>query len=300
MRVFVAGGTGVIGRRTIAGLLEDGHEVTALSRRPESDGLLLAAGAIPVRVSLFDKDGLRRVLEGHDAALNLATAIPALSQAMKSKAWEMNDRIRGEGAPTLAAAATAAGVDRYVQESVVFDYCDGGDSWIDEDHLRNTQLAGPVERAECAARDYPGDGVVLRFGQFVAPDSEHIASFASYWRWHLSPLLGSSDGYTSFVHADDAATAAVAALKAPPGTYNIAESEPARRQHIDEAVASALGHRFTLRFPSGLVQRLGPNAEPIMRSQRISSRRYQEETGWAPSHPSATALLPTIMKELLQ
>ena len=300
MRVFVAGGTGVIGRRAVARLIEAGHDVTALSRRVESDESLRAASATPVRVDLFDSNGLESVLSGHDAVVNVATAIPSLAQAIKPSSWETNNRIRREGAATLAAAAAAAGVTRYVQESVSFDYRDGGDSWVCEDHPRDLELAGPGESAERAAREFPGDGIILRFAQFVSPDSGHVRSFARYWRWHVSPLLGSREGYTSFVHADDAAAAVVAALEAPPGTYNIAETEPARRQDIDSAVASALGQRLTLRIPPALLRRMDPNTDPIMRSHRIDSDRFRELTGWAPNHPSATSSLPTIVKDLLR
>ena len=171
MRVFVAGGTGVIGRRAVARLIEAGHDVTALSRRVESDESLRAASATPVRVDLFDSNGLESVLSGHDAVVNVATAIPSLAQAIKPSSWETNNRIRREGAATLAAAAAAAGVTRYVQESVSFDYRDGGDSWVCEDHPRDLELAGPGESAERAAREFPGDGIILRFAQFVSPDS---------------------------------------------------------------------------------------------------------------------------------
>lgn len=300
MRVFVAGGTGIIGRRAVAALIEAGHEVTALSRRPESDASLRSVGATPVRVGLFDGDGLRAVLPGHAAVVNIATAIPPLSEAMKPSAWEMNNRIRREGAPTLATAAVASGVGRFVQESVSFDYLDGGDAWIDETYQRDIKLAGPAEEAERAAREFPGDGIVLRFAQFFSHDSDHVGSFARYWRWHVSPLLGQSEGYISFVHADDAAAAVVAALQAPPDTYNIAESQPARRQDLDDSVASILGHRLTLRVPSGLTRRISPDAEPIMRSHRISNRHFSDATGWAPTQPSANSLLPTIVKELLK
>src|SRR5690349_7001547 len=48
MRVFVAGGTGVIGRHLVPALIADGHQVTASSRSPDKAADLAAAGADPV------------------------------------------------------------------------------------------------------------------------------------------------------------------------------------------------------------------------------------------------------------
>jgi uncharacterized protein YbjT (DUF2867 family) len=45
MRVFLAGATGVIGSRLLPRLLQDGHEVTAMTRSAER---LSAAGAVAV------------------------------------------------------------------------------------------------------------------------------------------------------------------------------------------------------------------------------------------------------------
>ena len=49
MRVFVAGASGVIGRRLLPLLVEAGHEVTAMTRPPEKRGLLEDRGTLPTR-----------------------------------------------------------------------------------------------------------------------------------------------------------------------------------------------------------------------------------------------------------
>ena len=82
MRVFVAGATGVLGRRAVAALVAAGHEVTALVRSPEKAALARALGATPVAGSLFDPDALRASVAGHDAVCNLATHIPPLARVM--------------------------------------------------------------------------------------------------------------------------------------------------------------------------------------------------------------------------
>src|ERR1700712_1625922 len=116
MRVFVAGSTGVLGRRVVAGLVAAGHEVTALVRSPEKAALAKSLGATPVEVSLFDPDGLRAAVAGHDAVCNLATHIPPLTRAADPRAWLENTRIRAEGSRNLVDAALAGHATVYVQE----------------------------------------------------------------------------------------------------------------------------------------------------------------------------------------
>ena len=57
MRVFLAGATGVIGRRLLPRLLEGGHDVTAMTRRADRAAALREAGAVPVVCDVFDADG---------------------------------------------------------------------------------------------------------------------------------------------------------------------------------------------------------------------------------------------------
>src|SRR6478735_4710910 len=131
MRVFVAGSTGVVGRRAVVALVAAGHEVTALVRSPEKAALARTLGATPVEGSLFDPDALRAAVAGHDAVCNLATHIPPLTRAANPGAWAENTRIRSEGSGNLVDAALAAGATVYVQESIAFLYGDHRDEWVD-------------------------------------------------------------------------------------------------------------------------------------------------------------------------
>src|SRR5690349_1799280 len=117
MKVFVAGGTGVVGRRAVERLVEAGHDVSVIARSDEKAALVVSLGATPARVSLFDAPALTEAVAGHEVVVNLATHIPPLTRAGLMSSWQENNRIRTEGARNLADAALAAGASRYVQES---------------------------------------------------------------------------------------------------------------------------------------------------------------------------------------
>ncbi|HYL51743.1 MAG TPA: NAD(P)H-binding protein, partial [Acidimicrobiia bacterium] len=101
MRVFVAGATGVAGRRAVARLVAAGHDVTGIARSAQKEALLASLGARSVRVGLFDPEAVRHAVAGHDAVVNLATKIPTLSKMAQMSAWQENERIRREASAHL-------------------------------------------------------------------------------------------------------------------------------------------------------------------------------------------------------
>jgi nucleoside-diphosphate-sugar epimerase len=121
--------------------------------------------------------------------------------------------------------------------------------------------------------------VILRFGLFLGPDSHLTQSDIERARDEgASPSLGARDAYRATVWLDDAAAAVVAALGAPAGTYNVADADPPTRGEIDAALAAAVG-QDVLR-PA--LSEIPPALELMARSQRISSRRLRDATGWSP------------------
>jgi nucleoside-diphosphate-sugar epimerase len=300
MKIFVAGGTGVIGRRAVAQLLEAGHEVSVLARSDTKAAALRAAGATPVAASLFDAAALTEAVAGHDVVMNLATHIPPVSKAAKASAWHENDRIRTEGSRNLVDAALAAGASRYVQESIAFIYPDSGDRWIDEavPHI-DSPFTASVAAAEHAAQRFTeggGVGVVLRFGQFYAAEAPHTQVMMKAARRGWMMLPGAPDAYAVEINADDAASAVVAALAVPPGIYNVADDEPLTRAEIAEVLAAVVG-RKKLRMIPTFAQRLAAKKAPNMvTSQRVSNRAFKTASGWQPRYRSfrdaAPALLP--------
>jgi nucleoside-diphosphate-sugar epimerase len=296
MKIFLAGGTGVVGTRALPALVAAGHDLTAVARTDAKADLVRSLGGEPVRVDLFDPGAVASAVVGHEVVVNLATSIPPLTKAARGAAWATNERLRSEASNHLVDAALAAGSARYVQESIAFPYVDAADRWIDEDHP--VDQVGPftgARDAEAAAARFAkggGVGVVLRFAQFYAPDSTHTQAFNATIRRRVNPFVGSPEGYTSFVHAEDAGSAVVAALRAPSGIYNVADDEPVTRVEAGRIVAEALGVKPPHAVPR-VVQAASPSsAKLLMRSLRISNARFTDATGWRPAHPSIRGSWP--------
>ena len=283
MRVFVAGATGVLGGSAVRGLVAGGHTVTGIARTAAKRDALAAAGAASAAADLFDPASLRRAVAGHDVVVNLATRIPAPSAALRAKSWRENDRIRTEASRNLAEAAAAEGALRLVQEAVSFVYEDGGEGWITErqpvraDGFTASSLTA-TENAMSFADAYRF-AVVLRLG--LVYGDEPVT------RWQLDrvrrgkpAVLGEPAGYLSPLTVAEAGAAVVAALAAPSGVYNVS-GPPVTRAEWAAALGTAAGADGPAKYYSPLATRLARRkAEPLLRSQRISSDAFHNATGW--------------------
>jgi nucleoside-diphosphate-sugar epimerase len=302
MRVFLAGATGVIGRRLLPLLLAEGHEVTGMTRSSERVEQLRAAGAEAVVADAFDADALTRVVAEArpDAVIHQLTSIPSRIDPRKMRRdFATNDRLRREGTANLVAAATAAGVTRLLAQSVAFFYAPGppGTVHVEGDPLlREAQAPGAVKRSAEALVSLErtvldAGGTVLRYGYFYGPGSA-ISREGSTGREVVRgrlPIVGSGAGVWSFVHVDDAAAATVAALGAnKPGAFNVVDDEPARVAEWIPALARALGASKPRKVPALLARALaGSYGVALMtQAQGASNAHAKRELGWSPRYAS--------------
>jgi nucleoside-diphosphate-sugar epimerase len=291
MQVFVTGGTGAIGTHTVPALVAAGHRVSALARSDAKAAVLRGQGATPVLVSLFDRHALTEAFAGHDAVVNLASALPSTTAFIRKSAWRDCERVRAEGSAAVVDAARAAGVHKLIQESVVMIYRDGGSRWIDEDQpvdhypITRSNHAAEASANRFAAAD--GDASILRFGVFYGPHAAHSEQIIEMARRHIGFVPGRSDTYISSICVTDGAAAIVAALSAPGGTYNIVDDTPLTKHDYAEACCAAVGVQHWIGAPGRLGLLLGDRLTSMTRSLRVSNQRFRDAAGWQPRYPSA-------------
>lgn len=299
MKIFVAGGTGVVGSRAVPGLVAQGHDLTVVVRSPDKAADVRAMGATPVHVSLFDDEKLKAAVAGHDVVINLATSIPLFSTAWRAGAWKINDRIRRDGSRNLVNAALAATARRVVQESMAFLYADGGSLWLDESApTKASSITASALDAESEARRFEESGgaaVILRFGSFYGPDSGHTVDAVKLARRGVGTTFGPGTGYIASISTDDAAAAVVAAAtEAPTGTYNVVDDEPVTRQEYDRVLARAVGRETLRPMPRFVVRLMGDKLDHVARSQRVANKAFRETTSWRPRYRSVREGIPAV------
>lgn len=290
MRIFLTGGTGAIGRYATPALVAAGHTVSALARTPDKAAKLKGQGAQPVSVSLFDREGLTAALAGHDAVVNLASALPPTHRMILTSAWTANHRVRGEGSANVADAALKVGIRRLIQESVVMIYRDGRDQWIDEDWPTDRfPSAAGNHAAEASAQRFirrGGVAVTLRFGIFYGIGATHSQQIMALASRHIGFQAGRPDNYVSSIHVADAASAVVAALELPSGIYNVIDDQPVTTRDNCKAMAAAVETNTWLRAPGRAASLLGQRTTSLTRSLRVSNTRFRTATAWKPRYSS--------------
>jgi nucleoside-diphosphate-sugar epimerase len=307
MKVFIAGGTGVLGRASLRALVAAGHAVSSTARGNDGAALVTNLGATPVAVDLFDRDAVRRAIAGSDALVRLTTKIPSLMKMRDSKAWNETIRLRTEGARILVDAAIAERVPVYIHESVTFVYRDSGDRWLHEgastDDGNSAILRGALEGEREALRfsETGGRGVVLRFGGFYGPDASSTRDTIRMAQLRRLPHFGAEANLFSSIYTADAGRAVAAALQVPAGIYNVADDEPIRFNEYIEAVVKAARAREPLHLPGFLGRWVfGEVWGYFSRSLRVSNAKLKQACGWKPSVASAIIGWNLIASELQQ
>jgi nucleoside-diphosphate-sugar epimerase len=300
MRVFLAGATGVIGRRLVPRLVEAGHEVTGMTRSPAKRDQLRAAGAEPVLADAFDAAAVRAAVSAArpDAVIHQLTSIPArINPRRMASEFAANDRLRSEGTRILVEAAQAAGVERILAQSIAFAYAPGPPGTVhrEEDRL-HTDAPEPFRRSARALDELErtvasAGGISLRYGYFYGPGSaiSPRGSTGEDVSRRRLPIVGHGQGVWSFIHVDDAAAATLAALSVDgPRVYNIVDDDPAPVAQWLPALADALGAPRPRRVPAWLARPLASSyGVGIMTgAQGASNELARRELAWTPTHPS--------------
>src|SRR5256885_4904613 len=177
MRVFVAGATGVLGRRLVRQLVARGHSAVGLTRNEVGDRLVRSRGGEPRRANLFDADSLTKAAERCSVVVHAATAIPTKVRT-NPRDWEMNDRIRREGTRCLTTAAARAGAGAYLQQSVVWAVRGPNGATFDEEAppVSDPILASSLEGERIAREAATAHGfraAILRCGGFYSSGGRH-------------------------------------------------------------------------------------------------------------------------------
>ena len=299
MRIFVAGGTGAIGRPLAAALVAAGHDVTVFSRSAERVAALgLPDVAAAVGDALREDEVTASVQRAApDVVINQLTNLAQSANPLAVKrGFDQTSRLRREASGTLVAAARRAGARRVIAQSISFIYRPGPGVRSETDPLWTEatgqigQLADSLATLESATLgDAQVEGVVLRYGSFYGPGTYFAPGglYASMISRRLLPIAGDGNGRFGMVHIDDAAAATVAALDGPAGIFNVVDDVPAPASEWLPYLARLLGAKPPRRVPEA-VARVGAGkflAYLMCDQPAVSNKRARTELGWSPRYP---------------
>lgn len=300
MNIFIAGGTGAIGRFLVPLLVSAGHKVVALTRSADRGSQLAQMGAVPVVGDVYDEARLSRLVaeSGAEAVIHQLTAFGTTD----GDPYAETIRVRKEGTRSLISAARAARVRRFIAQSISFVCSPSGSGLTDEE----TPLyfdAPPAVRALVEAvaslerQTLEADGMsgtVLRYGWFYGPGTSYDpeGSIPSAIRKGDMPIVGAGAGTYSFINLRDAAAATVKVLAHEArGIFNIVDDSPARLSEWLPFAAKLLDAPAPRHLDLALArQKFGDLRDMrvyYMNEQRgASNAKAKREFNWQPAFPS--------------
>jgi nucleoside-diphosphate-sugar epimerase len=294
MNIFIAGGSGAIGRVLVPMLMAEGHRVVALTRNEDGAKKLAAMGAAPVIGDVFDAAKLTRLVQlaKPEIVIHQLTAFGPDSAGL-----EATIRIRIEGTRNLVAAAEAAGAKRILTQSISFICTPYGKGLTDEstplylDAPPSIQaLAFAVSELERQTLESTMESVVLRYGWFygLGTNYDPNGSIPTAIRKGRMSIVGRGKGTYSFVDLRDAALATMIAIGKGSGIYNIVDDHPVQVSEWLPIIARILNAPSPGHFDEAIARaKLGDLFVYTMNEQRgASNAKAKRELGWTPQTPS--------------
>jgi nucleoside-diphosphate-sugar epimerase len=275
MKVFLTGGSGYIGRATIAELVGQGHVVAALARSERAERAVESAGATAVRGGMTDLGVLNQAAARAEGVIHLAQA--------------------DSGDEDLAAATAmqdGVGCGPYVHTGGSWVYGDTGRVADESAPWNPPDLVAwrrPVEHAVLARAAEGGRPVVVQPGLLYGGENRLIDAFFVQpgTAEGAIPYIGDGGNHWALVHLDDLVRLYVAALSARAGSVylGVGGVGPTAKQ-----VAEALARGAGLEGKTSSIsleqarRQMGPVADAFALDQRFTPAKARAELGWVPTH----------------
>ncbi|WP_026611052.1 TIGR01777 family oxidoreductase [Methylocaldum szegediense] len=281
MRILITGGTGFIGRNLCKELLRVGHQLTVLSRKPET-----VPEKCGVEVSALGS------LEEWTPELHFDAVINLAGEPIVGSRWsERRKRILWDSRITLTerlvdAIRKAKSKPRVlISGSAVGVYGNQGDTILDENSAPvpngfGQKLCQAWEDVALQARECGVRVCLLRTGLVIGKNGGFLQKMLLPFKLGLGARLGNGKQWMSWVHIKDhiAMTQYLLGSHALDGPFNLTAPEPVTNEEFTQSLARILKRPALLSVPAWFLRlSAGEMAELMLGSQRVLPKRFQGE-----------------------
>lgn len=280
MKILLTGGTGFIGKELCNRLLQQGHKLTVLSRKPDQVSTLCGASVKAIK-HLDDIDTQTHF----DAIINLAGAgIVDARWSSKRKQILLDSRIKTT-AQLISYIATAPIKPKIlVSGSAIGYYGNQGDTELDENASARDDFAHRLcAKWESTAKQAQDHGVrvcLLRTGLVIGNDGGFLSRMLPPFKLGLGGRLGNGKQWMSWIHRNDIISIIELLLNTTTlaGAFNATAPNPVTNMNFSRCLAKVLKRPALLPVPELILKLLlGEMSELLLGGQRVLPIRVQQE-----------------------
>ncbi|ABD03386.1 NAD-dependent epimerase/dehydratase family protein [Synechococcus sp. JA-2-3B'a(2-13)] len=278
MRIVITGGSGFIGRRLVARLLEQGDQVLVLTRRLEQARRIL--GESPNLKLLpydpYQPQAWAAALEGYEGIVNLAGEPLASSRWTETKKKEIRrSRVETTQALVQALASLNQKPQVMISSSAVGYYGShpAGEPLTETDPPAQDFLAEVCQAWEAAARPVEELGIrlaILRTGIVLGPDGGALGQMLAPFQFFIGGTIGSGKQWLSWIHREDWVSLVCFLLEQGSGVFNATAPNPVQMEEFCRTLGQVLGRPSWLPVPElALELLLGEAAQVVLTGQKV-------------------------------
>lgn len=279
MRIFITGGTGLIGSALIHNLLRQGHKVTVLTRN-----IIKAKRKFGDKAVFCETLDSISTLDGCDAVVNLAGE-PMIGKRWTEKQkeklchsrWDITQRLtdlikNSKNPPKVFISGSAVGYYGAQDNKVL------NESAFPQDDF-TYRLCEKWEQLALDAQSEQTRVCILRTGIVLSKEGGMLPTMLLPFRWGLGATFGKSSQYISWIHIEDMLNAIIFLLNMPEaqGVFNMTALNPVTNKRFANVLSTTIYRPRLFRIPAFFLKMLlGEAATMIVDGQRVVPQRLLE------------------------
>jgi uncharacterized protein (TIGR01777 family) len=300
MKILITGGTGFVGGQLSSRLIQDGNEVTVLTRS------LKGSDEAPRGISYLQGDptqkgGWQEAIKNHDAIINLAGASIFAKWTEEHKKAIRESRVSTtrnivEGIPShpqkpfTLFSTSAVGYYGFCGDEEITETSPNGNDLL-------ARIASEWEGEALKAQEKGARVVITRFGIVLGEKGGALGQMVPLFKKFIGGPIGNGKQWFSWVHIKDLAEAFVFLMKHPEisGPVNVCAPNPVRNRDLAKALGKALHRPSFMPAPGFMIKLvLGEFGSVILEGQRVIPKRFLD-SGFTFQYPDIDKALRTIV-----